>query len=126
MLHENTNKRVAIGTTGEDIAEKFLKEREYKIIERNVRQKFGEIDIVALDKFGDIHFVEVKALSAKNILEPEDHLTRSKLSKMKKMADWYIGQNRKTLKGNYQLDLVAIKMGNEEDAAEVRFYENLS
>lgn len=109
---------------GEDTAQKFLRERGYEIVERNVRQKFGEIDIVAKDKLGTVHFVEVKALSENNQLEPEDHLTKGKLAKMKKMADWYAAQNSKIATGNYQLDLVAIKIGGDEPV--VRFYENIS
>lgn len=125
MFHGETNKRAKVGKEGEGIAEKILAERGYRIVERNVRQKFGEIDIVVEDRFGNIHFVEVKTLSAKSQLEPEDELTRSKLLKMKKMADWYAGQNPKIVKGNYQLDLMAVRLGDKEDNSETRFYENL-
>lgn len=125
MFHGETNKRAKVGREGEGIAEKFLAERGYRIIDKNVRQKFGEIDIVAEDRKGDVHFVEVKTLSVKNSLEPEDHLTSSKLVKMKRMADWYAGQNPKIVKGNYQLDLVAIKTDIEGIISSVRFYENL-
>lgn len=123
MLHENQNKSISVGVEGEEIAEQFLIGKGFKIIERNVRQKFGEIDIVAKDKKGTVRFIEVKTLSAKSGLEPEDHLTRSKLGKMKKMADWYAGQNPEIVNKNYQLDLIAIKF-KEEDLA-VKFYENI-
>lgn len=126
MFHGETNKRAEVGKIGEDIAEKFLVEQGYEIVDRNVRQKFGEIDILAEDRFGTAHFVEVKTLSAKSWLEPEDQLTRSKLLKMKKMADWYARQNPKTVSGNYQLDLVAIKFSEEGGRPEIRFYENIA
>lgn len=49
-----------LGKAAEDDAERFLAEKGYKIIERNYRSRFGEIDIIARD--GDvIVFVEVKA-----------------------------------------------------------------
>jgi putative endonuclease len=50
-----------IGNIGEDLAEKFLVKRGYKIIERNYLKKFGELDIVA-SKQAVICFVEVKSI----------------------------------------------------------------
>ncbi len=38
-----------IGNKGEELAEKFLQEHGYTIIERNFRCKQGEIDIIAKD-----------------------------------------------------------------------------
>ena len=47
------------GLRGEDTAIKILKKRGYKIIERNHRNRLGEIDIVA-EETGCLVFVEVK------------------------------------------------------------------
>ncbi|MBF0384916.1 MAG: YraN family protein [Candidatus Omnitrophica bacterium] len=47
------------GNFGEEIAATFLKEHGYKIIARNYRNRFGEIDIIAREK-GILCFVEVK------------------------------------------------------------------
>jgi putative endonuclease len=52
-----------IGAEGEDMAVKALKKNGYKIIEKNYRSKFGEIDIVAEEK-GCLVFVEVKRRSS--------------------------------------------------------------
>ena len=52
------------GNLGEELTASFLEGKGYKIIERNYRKKWGEIDIVAeLD--GVLHFVEVKALTVR-------------------------------------------------------------
>ena len=49
----------AVGTRGEKFACKKLKERGFRILSRNVREKFAEIDIVAKD--GEtLCFVEVR------------------------------------------------------------------
>jgi len=50
-----------IGNIGEDLAEKFLVKRGYKIIERNYLKKFGELDIIAASE-NIRHFVEVKSI----------------------------------------------------------------
>ena len=49
----------ALGAKGERIAEAHLRSKGMKIIERNFRRRFGEIDLIARD--GDaVVFVEVK------------------------------------------------------------------
>lgn len=50
------------GDLGEDIAERFLVKRGFKILERNYLRKWGEIDIIA-KKGGKLCFVEVKTVS---------------------------------------------------------------
>ena len=47
------------GKEGEDIAIQTLKKRGYRIVERNYRNLFGEIDIIA-EEDGYLVFVEVK------------------------------------------------------------------
>lgn len=56
-----TNKS-EIGKKGEDLACEFLKDRGFKIIERNFRQKWDELDVVAISKDKTLVFVEVKTL----------------------------------------------------------------
>ena len=63
-------KKRRLGDLGEDAACKYLKERGYKILERNYRAGPHEIDAVAY-KDGVIAFVEVKTRStAENQIEP--------------------------------------------------------
>lgn len=50
------------GRLGEELAGRFLMKRGYKIVDRNYRRPWGELDIVA-EKKGKIHFVEVKSVS---------------------------------------------------------------
>ncbi len=51
------------GRRGEFLAEKFLKKKGYRILERNYRTQFGEVDLVARDGKALV-FVEVKARSS--------------------------------------------------------------
>jgi len=48
------------GNIAEDQAADYLKEKGYKILERNFACKMGEVDIIAEDKQNTIVFVEVK------------------------------------------------------------------
>ena len=54
-----------LGNIGEAKAEAYLKECGYKILERNYRAKFGEIDLIA-EKDKVITFVEVKSRANKS------------------------------------------------------------
>ncbi len=49
-----------IGDIGENIAEKHLKRKGYKILSRNYKARGGEIDIIAY-RFGVLIYVEVKS-----------------------------------------------------------------
>ena len=57
-----TSKSQKTGELGESLAEKYLKKKGYRIIERNYTIPQGEIDIIAKEG-NDLIFVEVKAIS---------------------------------------------------------------
>jgi putative endonuclease len=57
-----TSKSQKTGELGENLAEKYLKKKGYRIIERNYTIPQGEIDIIAKEG-NDLIFVEVKAIS---------------------------------------------------------------
>ena len=88
------------GQQGEDIAAKYLTEKGYKIISRNVRfSKECEIDIIAKDK-NETVFVEVKTRKSLNTGHPFEAINRRKIEKIylgilkytneKKIKDWRI------------------------------------
>lgn len=52
--------RQTFGHEGESAAERFLRRRGYKILDRNVRSPLGELDLIA-QMDGVLVFVEVKA-----------------------------------------------------------------
>jgi putative endonuclease len=86
-----------VGIAGEKIACQFLVKRGFKILERNFRRRWGELDIIA-EKDGMVRIVEVKAISRENIHElsremdhqPEDMVDRRKLTKVARTAALYM------------------------------------
>lgn len=113
------------GKLGEDIAVRFLKKSRYKILERNFREKWGEIDIIAISPQKVLVFVEVKAVTGPDpYVEPEEHLTRSKLTRLQRTAELYANsQSERLTKNGWQIDLLAITVGERQ--AEVKHYENI-
>ena len=67
-----------IGRFGEDEAVKYLKQKGYKILDRNFSCKRGEIDIVALDK-EEIVFIEIKSRVSLKYGLPSEAVTKNKL-----------------------------------------------
>ncbi len=110
------SQNLSIGKLGEDFAFQYLKDKKYKIIDRNFLRPYGEIDIVASDPQGILVFIEVKTLKdyPGRILNPEDNLTKSKLKKLQKTCLLYAGVHQNLLKEEkgWRIDLVSIVIPN--------------
>lgn len=94
----------------EDRAVKFLESIGYKVLLRNYRSKYGEIDIIAeIDNV--IVFVEVKGRFTENFGSGEESITKKKIDKIVKTALQFIEENN--LQGkDFRFDVVALK-GNQ-------------
>ena len=114
-----------VGQLGEDIAARYLKKKRYKIVERNYWERWGEIDIIAKSPKKVLVFVEVKTVSGPSpYIEAEEHLTKSKLVKLRRTAELYAnGKGEKLTKRGWRMDLLAITIDGEE--AVVKHYRNI-
>lgn len=118
-----------IGKQGEGLAEAYLQERGYQILGRNITnplgKRLGEIDIVAQQK-GELVFVEVKTLSGcfhQESYLPEHQVTRSKLRKLERIAEYYMRDNGWQARP-YRFDVVAITLGGGQEP-EIRHMEHV-
>lgn len=129
------SKTSTLGRIGEDLACEYLARKSYKIIERNYRKPWGEIDIICRAPDRTLVFVEVKTLrsysgQAQEGLMPEDELTKAKLGKLQKTASLYTGHypERVSEKG-WRIDLVAITINDDynddKTNPKVEHYENI-
>ena len=99
-----------LGTTGEELAVNFLKKRGYTILERNYRNAFGEIDIVARHR-GTLVFVEVKTRMTDDYGKPFEAVDSRKQKKMKTTALMYLKRFRKEVPARF--DVVSILLNEE-------------
>jgi putative endonuclease len=83
-----TDKKIT-GDLGEKKVCKFLKHNKYKIICRNYRTNFGEIDIIAENDCYRI-FVEVKTRGINSQYAPALAVTKDKQKKIMKSAYMYL------------------------------------
>ena len=94
------------GNLGEDQAVTFLKSKNYKILERNFRSKFGEIDIIARDG-KCLVFCEVKMRSTDIFGTPGEAITPAKLQKIILTLHWYM--QTKSLEGQeFRVDAIEV------------------
>ncbi len=98
--------RRKLGNSGEELAEKFLVEKGYQILDRQFLTRLGEIDLVAKD--GDeVVFVEVKMRRNSKFGFPEESVTPTKLRKIGMTAELYL-RTRNLLTSQYRIDVVSI------------------
>ena len=76
------------GSLGERFAAGYLKKIGYKILEKNYKNKLGEIDIIAKDR-GELVFVEVKTRSADPYLSGVYSVDRQKQFHIMRTAEIY-------------------------------------
>ena len=86
-----TLQKKELGAKGEEIAARYLKSLGYRILERNYRVRYGEIDIIA-EQGTDLVFVEVKTRSGTLFGSPFDSVTVSKQRQLSKVALEYINK----------------------------------
>jgi len=79
----------SLGKEGEDKAEEFLKRNGFKILERNFRTPYGEIDIIA-KKGSRLFFVEVKTRSSLEFGRGSEAVTSSKIKHIKNAIGFYL------------------------------------
>ena len=112
-----------VGSLGENLACRFLEEGGFKIIERNYRKKWGELDIVA-EKGGILHFVEVKAISNPNF-RPEDAVRAWKKKRMKRAIRTYLLDKKTPDETDFQIDIAAVFLDFTRKKARIRMLENV-
>lgn len=112
------------GLYGESLACKYLTERGFTVVARNVRTKGGEIDIVA-EKDNTLHFVEVKTRTGGRHGKPYEAINYYKLTHMVRAARLYILQNQ-LVRHKLSLDVMSIVINTDTSVQEIKFFENIT
>lgn len=90
-----SNHKLEAGHAGEESACQLLLSKGYEIIDRNIRYKFGEIDIIAKD--GPVLcFVEVRSRENSRFSNPKASIRSEKQAKIIRSAALYLQKNFKS------------------------------
>ena len=105
-------KNIEKGKEGEAMASKYLQKKGYKILLRNYRTKYGEIDIVAKRK-KLIVFVEVKLRKGDSFGKGVDAINEYKIKRIRKTAEYYLFNNKIDDK-DVRFDVISIDFKTNE------------
>lgn len=101
-----------IGNRGEALAQDYLEKLGYRLLEKQWRTRYGEIDLIMRD--GDeIVFVEVKLRSSSGYGRPEEMVSWDKAKRLSKTALYYMDRKHYT-DIFWRFDTIAISIqGND-------------
>lgn len=114
--------KISLGEYGEDFTCRFLKTKRYKIIERNYRSLWGEVDIIAKDK-DTLVFIEVKTRSSDRFGPPESSVTRTKQNRIRRIAEAYI-KTSKYRNLCFRFDVVSILFDSKKNMVDFKLIQN--
>ncbi|XOQ44075.1 MAG: UPF0102 protein [Clostridium sp.] len=101
------------GPFGEQCAAEYLKRKGFRILARNYRSRFGEIDIIA-ENNQYIIFAEVKTRERFFMVGPEEAVTPAKRIKIAKTALMYLRKNPTQLQPRFDvIGVITSKSGNQ-------------
>ena len=95
------------GKRAEDIAANYLKKQNVKIISRNFHSRFGEIDLIGLEK-ETLVFIEVRYRKNKNYLSAIETIDRHKCKKIIITSEVYLNKRKKYQSYQCRFDVITI------------------
>jgi len=113
---------------GEDKACNFLRENGFKIIERNFRKGYGEIDIIAIgstSKEKMLVFFEVKTRKSNSFGSPLEAITPWKLKSLIRTAQFY-KLIRPNLPDAMRIDAVSVNLSTNNEVQNIELIKNIS
>lgn len=111
-----------IGTLGEDIACAYLISHGYRIVKRNVRNRWGEIDIVC-EHSNALVLIEVKTRLNTNCGLPYESITRQKLFRLMRVfrhLPEFSGYKR------YRIDAISVVLSRNNEVKSIHHYTDIS
>ena len=110
---------LSLGKQGEEIAADFLKKKGMKILERNFRTPFGEIDVIT-EKNRKLHFVEVKTRRSTKFGKPFEAVNRAKLNHITHSIEFYL----KGKDADFEIDVISVLI-KENGEKEIEYIKNV-
>ncbi|HBV01277.1 MAG TPA: hypothetical protein DEF00_02685 [Candidatus Taylorbacteria bacterium] len=142
-----------VGSLGEELVVRFLVRKGYKILDRNFRRPWGELDIVATRK-ERIHFVEVKSVSdmkgdvsdetisretsprekalsyirrkrPKDRYRPENNVHANKIKRLSRIIQTYLSGKHVSDETTWQFDVATVYVNEGQKKAKINLMEEI-
>lgn len=102
--------RNELGALGEQVAVDHLQRLGLRIVARNWRCRYGELDVIADDDGDTVVFVEVKTRSGDGFGGVEQAVTPQKVRRIRRLAGvWLAGQDSRW--SQVRIDVVGVRVG---------------
>ena len=112
--------RQKLGKQGEELAERFLRQKGYEILERNYRRFRGEIDLIAKDQ-AYLVFVEVKTARSSQFGPPIYRVDGRKKNQLGRIALAYY-QEHGLVDQDSRFDIITVTFAGGQ--AQIEHIEN--
>lgn len=109
------------------MAAEYLRRHGFRVRDRNVARKTGELDIIA-EKGDTLHFVEVKTIltdefpnekDTNDDYDPSLNLHEAKVRKVARTGEWYVLE--KNWEGEWQVDGILVWLRRKDGMAHVSY-----
>lgn len=101
------NKRKT-GAFYESQAAEYLEKQGYRILDKNFRTRFGEVDIIGMSPDKVLVFVEVKYRHTLNAGDPLEAVDFRKQRQISRTAAWYLARKNIALDCQMRFDVIGI------------------
>jgi len=106
--------RNELGALGERLAVEHLRTLGLRILARNWRCRYGELDVIAADGDRTVVFIEVKTRSGDGFGGIAEAVTRAKVRRIRRLAGiWLAGQD--TGWAQVRIDVIGVRIGRRRD-----------
>ncbi|OBH52987.1 YraN family protein [Mycobacterium colombiense] len=110
MTTETTMTRIQLGAMGEALAADHLMRMGFRVVARNWRCRYGELDIIARDDTTSMVFVEVKTRTGDGYGGLAYAVTPRKVLRLRRLAGlWLAGQDQRC--AAIRIDVIGVRVG---------------
>jgi putative endonuclease len=104
--------RNQIGALGEQLAVEHLGSLGLRIVARNWRCRYGELDVIAASPDRTVVFVEVKTRTGDGFGGWEQAVTPAKVRRIRRLAGiWLAGQDQRW--ASIRIDVIGVRVGRQ-------------
>lgn len=115
---------LSLGQLGEQIASRYLSHRGFKLIEKNFKKRYGEIDLICIDS-KTLVFIEVKTRRSGKFGGSKEAITPWKLRSLKNAA-YYYKLKHPELPDSLRIDVVCLTLDFQNNPISIEHIPNIT
>lgn len=107
MIIKDKTTKQSSGKQAEELAANYLAEQNIEIVTRNFHSRFGEIDLIALDK-EILLFIEVRYRKDEHFLAAIETIDQHKCKRIVITSEYYLNKHKKYQSNLCRYDVITI------------------